>query len=229
MSRSACFVTGTDTGVGKTLVAAGLLQQAAQRGLRTAALKPVAAGAQLVHGKLVNEDGVLLQRTSNSDQSYDEVNPVTLAAAIAPHIAAQQESSALSVEQLLRPCRTVMEREDVDFLVVEGAGGWLVPLNDQETLADLASALELPVVLVVGMKLGCLNHALLTCQAIDAAGLELAGWVASCIDPQMLALQENLDSLGERISAPCLGVIDYLTDPTPENAARRLRAQSLLP
>lgn len=223
------FVTGTDTGVGKTLVAAALLKQAGERGLRTAALKPVAAGAYEVAGKLVNEDGVLLQLVSNVDQAYAEVNPIVLSAAIAPHIAAAQESRHLSVSALVERSRSVLDRDDVDFLVVEGAGGWLVPLNDSETLADLALQLQLPVLLVVGMKLGCLNHALLTSREIQRQGLVLAGWVASCIDPQMAVLRENLATLTQRLPAPCLGVVEHLADPTPENAAAALTADVLFP
>ena len=226
--RSGCFVTGTDTGVGKTLVAAALLHRAGERGLRTAALKPVAAGARLLQGLLVNDDALLLQRMSNSYQLYEEVNPVTLSAATVPHIAARQESQPVSVAGLVHHCRVVLDRDDVNFVVVEGADGWLVPLNDEETLADLAVALQLPVVLVVGMKPGCLNHALLTCQAVRARNLPLAGWVASCIDPQMVALAEHLAALDERIDVPCLGVVDHLEDPTPENVARALQIDRLL-
>ena len=228
-AKAGYFVAGTDTGVGKTLVAAALLHLAGERGLRTAALKPVAAGSDERGGKRVNEDGLLLQLASNSHQTYEPVNPVALAAAIAPHIAAAQEGQGLSVAQLVDRCRPVLERADVDLLVVEGAGGWLVPLNDDETLADLAAVLRLPVVLVVGMKLGCLNHALLTCGEICRRGLTLAGWVGSCIDPQMAVLEENLDTLRQRIDAPCLGVVGHLAKPTPTNAAAGLDAEVLFP
>ena len=228
-AKTGYFVAGTDTGVGKTLVAAALLQLAGEKGLRTAALKPVAAGADELGGQRVNEDGLLLQNVSNSQQTYEQVNPVALTAAVAPHIAAAQEGQTLSVRELVERCRPVLARADVDVLVVEGAGGWLVPLNDDETLADLATVLQLPVVLVVGMKLGCLNHALLTCGEICQRGLTLAGWVASCIDPQMAVVAENLDTLRQRIDAPCLGVITHLANPTPANAAALLDAGVLFP
>jgi dethiobiotin synthetase len=227
MPSFSCFVTGTDTGVGKTLIARALLKWAGDRGLRTAALKPVAAGAYQLAGQWVNEDGLLLQGMSNSSQSYRQVNPYVLEAAIAPHIAAQQQGRELCVEELVKRCRLVLDRDDVDFIVVEGAGGWLVPLNDTETLADLVVALQLPVVLVVGLKLGCLNHALLTCQAVEALGLELVGWIGSCVDPAMSALAENVDTLTQRIPAPCLGVVDYLAEPSPEQAVAGLRLDVL--
>lgn len=208
MSKKAFFITGTDTDVGKTFVAASLLMAAKERGLTTAALKPVAAGCEKTPEGLRNADALLLQSVITQTLYYEQVNPIALESAIAPHIAAQHEKRSLSADRLAGFCRGVLNT--ADFTVVEGAGGWRVPINPAETLADLAKALRLPVILVVGVRLGCINHALLTVEAIRHDGLTLAGWVANCIDADMSALQENIQSLGARIPAPCLAVIPWL-------------------
>lgn len=227
MTPRLLFVTGTDTGVGKTVVAAGLLRAAGRAGLRTAALKPVAAGCERLAGRLVSEDALLLMREASVVLDYDDVNPVALEPPIAPHLAAARTGRVLGVEALASHCRRIASRE-LDWVVVEGAGGWLVPLNDDETLADLCRALAADVVLVVGMRLGCLNHALLSAAQIAGAGLRLAGWVASCVGPEMPALEANLDSLERRIDAPCLGRVPHVTAGDPiEAAARALDLESL--
>lgn len=178
------FIAGTDTDVGKTAIAASLLVAANQRGLRTLALKPVAAGAVQTAQGLRNDDALILQSQMTVPLSYEQINPVVFEPAIAPHIAARQANRRMTISQLAGFCRgTLMTAHD--FGVIEGAGGWRVPLNDRETLAGLALELQLPVILVVGMKLGCLNHALLTAEAIRSDGLALAGWVANMIDPAM--------------------------------------------
>jgi dethiobiotin synthetase len=213
MARKAFFVTGTDTHVGKTLVSAGLLIAAKNQGLTTAALKPVAAGCEKTSEGFRNEDALLLQSVITEKMHYEQVNPCALEAAIAPHIAAQQESRRLSVDRLVGFCRGALSLAGVT--VVEGAGGWRVPISAHETMADLAKALNLPVILVVGMRLGCLNHALLTAEAIACDGLKLVGWVANCIDKDMPVLQENIESLHARLQAPCLGVIPFLSERSP--------------
>ncbi len=215
------FVTGTDTDVGKTQVAAALLWLARQQGLSTAALKPVAAGCELTALGWRNADALALQRESDPSLAYEAVNPVALAPAIAPHIAAEEEGVVLRAEVLARHCRQVLAGQ-ADFAVVEGAGGWHVPLNDSETLADLARILALPVVLVVGIRLGCINHALLTAEAIAADGLTLAGWVANSIDPSMARCQENIRAIADRLTAPCLGIVPYLENPDPATIASHL-------
>jgi dethiobiotin synthetase len=207
MARKAFFITGTDTGVGKTLIAAGLLVAAKNRGLSTAALKPIAAGCEMTEAGLRNEDALLLQSVITQDLAYEQINPVALEPAIAPHIAAQQAKRLLSVDRLSGFCRGVLNSANITL--VEGAGGWRVPLNPAETLADLARVLQLPVILVVGIRLGCINHAMLTVEAIARDGLPLAGWVANCIDPDMPCQEENVASLVQRIGAPCLGVVPY--------------------
>jgi dethiobiotin synthetase len=204
------FITGTDTGVGKTLIATALVHGFAQAGRRVVGMKPVAAGASLQDGQLLNEDVAQLITASNIDVPLAHINPYVFESPIAPHIAAAQAGISMSIPKLKLDFEVLANAADV--VVVEGAGGFLVPLNDTEDMADLAVALGLPIVLVVGMRLGCLNHALLTAAAIEARGLRLAGWVANSIDPQMTNFAENLDSLNQRISAPCLGIVPYSTE-----------------
>jgi dethiobiotin synthetase len=201
------FITGTDTGVGKTLIATALVHGFAQAGRRVVGMKPVAAGASLQDGQLLNEDVAQLITASNIDAPLAHINPYVFESPIAPHIAAAQAGISMSIPKLKLDFEVLANAADV--VVVEGAGGFLVPLNDTEDMAGLAVALGLPIVLVVGMRLGCLNHALLTAAAIEARGLRLAGWVANSIDPQMTNFAENLDSLNQRISAPCLGIVPY--------------------
>ena len=203
------FIAGTDTDVGKTLVACGLLTLAAQQGLKTQAIKPVAAGAEDSGEGLRNRDALMLAEAMTEALPYEQLNPVLLAPPIAPHIAAAQIGRQLSVSQLAGFCRGVMMRP-CDLLLIEGAGGWRVPLNHREYLSGLAVELQTPVILVVGMKLGCLNHAVLTAEAIRADGLPLAGWVANGIDPEMACVAENLASLQALLGAPCLGHIPHL-------------------
>jgi len=217
MIKKAFFITGTDTNVGKTLIAAGLLVAAKNRGLTTAALKPVAAGCEKTSEGLRNSDALLLQSVITQPLVYDQINPYALEAAIAPHIAAQQEKRSLSVDRLSGFCRGVLA--SADFTLLEGAGGWRVPINARETLADLAKNLQLPVIMVVGIRLGCINHALLTFEAIVRDGVPVAGWVANCVDAHMPALQENIDSLRARLPVPCLGVVPFLADQSPAAVA----------
>ena len=222
------FVTGTDTAVGKTLVSLALLQLAKDRGLATAALKPVAAGCSISHGSQVNDDALALQGMITADLDYATINPVALAPPVAPHIAAAQAKWPLSAAGLRRACQPVLANHRHQFILVEGAGGWRVPLNADETLADLAISLELPVIMVVGLRLGCLNHALLTAEAISHDGLTLVGWVANQVDPQMPVVPENLATLTQRLAAPCLGHIPFLPTAEPGYAAGYLTMDQLL-
>jgi dethiobiotin synthetase len=221
------FIAGTDTGVGKTQVTAALLLNAQACGLRSLGLKPVAAGCVYRDGQLVNEDALLLQRCSSLPASYAAVNPVALEPAIAPHIAAERTGVGLRAAELSSHVRA-QETSGAELLLVEGAGGWLVPLNPAETMADLAVALGYPVILVVGMRLGCLNHALLTAEAIRAAGLPLAGWVANCVTPEMDALADNIRTLELRLPALRLGTVPFLAGGcTPARLNTWLDATSL--
>lgn len=226
MTKHAFFVTGTDTDAGKTLVATGLLAAARARGLSTLGLKPIAAGCTRTEQGLRNSDALALMAQTSIDVVYEQINPVALEAAIAPHIAAQQEKRSLSADRLAGFCRSSLRQ--ADFTLVEGAGGWRVPLNPTETLANLAQVLRLPVILVVGVRLGCINHALLTAEAIRNDGLALAGWVANLRDADMPVLQENIASLAQRIAAPCLGMVPNLADASAEAAAAYLNLSPLL-
>lgn len=214
------FIAGTDTDVGKTLVACALLHAAKQQGMKTLAIKPIAAGSEEGPEGRVNRDAVLLSREMTETLAYAQLNPVLFDAPIAPHIAAAQEGRRVSVAQLAGYCRGALIKP-ADLRLVEGAGGWRVPINMQQTLADLAVELQIPVILVVGMKLGCLNHALLTAGAIARDGLPLAGWVANQIDPDMSYFEENIQSLAEMMHAPCLGIIPRLDDASDVGAAAK--------
>jgi len=204
---SSFFVTGTDTGVGKTLIACALLHRLRARGLRALGMKPVAAGVEPTAEGPANPDVVALRRASSWAAPINQVNPYCFEPPIAPHLAAA--SAGVRIE--LGPIRKAFEalRQSSDAIVVEGVGGFLVPLNDCDDAGDMAVALALPVILVVGMRLGCLNHALLTQQAVAARSLRLAGWIANSIDPTMARFQENLEALRERIAAPLLGVTPH--------------------
>jgi len=208
MKPFACFVAGTDTGVGKSLVSSALLLQLARRGRRCVGMKPVAAGTMLHQGQWVNEDVVQLQAAGNVDAPLALQCPYLLHAPLSPHLAAKAEDCTISLDHLVSSYTQLASLADA--VVVEGAGGFRVPLTDDLDGADLATALGLPVILVVGMRLGCLNHALLTQDAILARGLPLAGWVASRIDPDMAEPDANVETLRQRLQAPMLGDIPWL-------------------
>jgi dethiobiotin synthetase len=202
------FIIGTDTNVGKTYVASALVRHFVDAGFQTVAMKPIASGCELNHqGELLNEDVVALTAASNVHTSLDLINPYRFAPAIAPHIAAEQVGVEMHLDVMADAYQQLKSLAEV--VIVEGAGGFLVPINQQQTLADLAVKLDLPIILVVGMKLGCMNHALLTVEAVRARGLKLAGWVANEIEPNMPMFEENLASLQQRISASCLSVVRW--------------------
>lgn len=224
---TAYFITGTDTEIGKTTIAAGLLHAARLAGLSTAAAKPVASGCQLTAEGLRNDDALALLAQCSLPLRYEEVNPVAFAPAIAPHLAAGDAGVRLEVAQLSAAVRTILGK-GADFTLVEGAGGWRVPLSGTANLSDLARALRLPVILVVGVRLGCINHAVLTAEAVMADGLPLAGWVANVVDPQMARLQDNLDTLSERLAAPCLGQVPHLPLPSAQRVAGHLHLSRLM-
>jgi len=225
MSGHGLFITGTDTGVGKTLVSAALLYLMRDLGLRAVGMKPVAAGAEPVDGDWANEDVLALQAASGVTVSAAESNPYLLREAIAPHIAAERKGVRIEIPRIVTAYENLAAK--ADWVVVEGAGGFCVPLGPTHDFADLAVALNLPVLLVVGMRLGCLNHALLTAEAIERRGLNLAGWVANPLAPAMPVYAENRDSLRARLSAPLLAELPYLSDPTPRQAMRYLAPHRL--
>ena len=203
------FVTGTDTSVGKTWMAAALIHALAARGLRVAGMKPLACGARSTPHGWRHDDAELLMQQASVALPYEAVNPYLLREPVAPHIAARLEGVRLSAAALHEACTTL--EENLDYLVIEGVGGWEVPLNDNETTAHFARLLGLPVILVAGIRLGCLNHALLTGEAIMRQNLVLAGWIANIIDPAMLKIAENISALEARLSAPRLGTIHHLS------------------
>lgn len=207
--KHAYFISGTDTEVGKTTISAGLLQAARRNGWSTLGAKPVASGCDLTSGGLRNSDALALMAESTLQLPYSAINPFAFEPAIAPHIAAQEAEVALTVQAVLPAMRQVLA-QPVDFTLIEGAGGWRVPLAGQDNLSDLAIALGLPVILVVGVRLGCINHAVLTAEAIARDGLALAGWVANIIDPRTSRLEANLATLAERLPAPCIGQVPRL-------------------
>mgnify|MGYP000113810708 CR=1 FL=1 len=203
------FVSGTDTDCGKTLVTTGLLRLAAQNGLETVGLKPIAAGCEVNDGVYHNADALMIQQAMTAPLDYQDVNPVALLPPIAPHIAAAEIGMTVTISQLRALLQPGLSYP-ADLILVEGAGGWLVPLNDSEFLTDLAGVLQMPIILVVGMKLGCLNHALLTQARIEQAGLVVAGWVANQVDPMMSRPAENLATLQQHMHGQFLGYIPHL-------------------
>ncbi|HMV17963.1 MAG TPA: dethiobiotin synthase [Rhodocyclaceae bacterium] len=218
---SAYFITGTDTEIGKTFSTCALLHAARAQGLRALGMKPVAAGAEWVNGEFLNEDAARLRAAGSFDPGLALLNPYCLASPIAPHIAAREEGVRIEPARI----RTAFDslRAQADLLLVEGVGGFRVPLGDDYDSADLARDLGLPVILVVGLRLGCINHALLSVEAIAARGLTFAGWIANRVDPAMLRVDENLAALQKGLPAPLLGVLPFREDRDAALAATALR------
>jgi len=211
------FVTGTDTGVGKTLICCALLHGFAALGKSVIGMKPVAAGAVRGARGLINDDVALLRAASNVEAPLALVNPYCFEPPIAPHLAAEQAGVVIDLAIIAAAFERLAAIADI--VIVEGVGGFCVPLNRGEDGADLAQRLGLPVILVVGLRLGCLNHALLTAHSIRAKGLTLAGWTANRIDPAMAAAERNVAALAERLAAPLLGVVEFMAAPDPGRIA----------
>lgn len=201
------FVTGTDTGVGKTRAARALLTAAARGGRHAVGMKPIASGCRPAPEGLRSEDAETLMQAANVAAAYADVNPYAFAPAVSPHLAARAAGVTIRLD-VIREC-FVRLAGLAEYVVAEGAGGWYTPVGDEHTMADVARTLELPVVLVVGMRLGCLNHALLTQAAIERSDLSFAGWIANCLDPTMERFEENLATLESRLRAPLLTVLPY--------------------
>lgn len=227
MKKARFFITGTDTDVGKTVATLALLHAFRQQGLRTIALKPLAAGCEQIDGEWRNRDALLLQQAATEPLPYDQVNPVALRNPIAPHLAAAQEGRRLQASRLAGMVRGTL-MQPADIVLVEGAGGWYVPLNGRETLADLARELQMPVILVVGLRLGCLNHALLTARALQQDKVPMAGWIACAVDPAFPDQQANVTALCDRLSAPCLGVLPHSSPLDIPRLATHLQTDLLL-
>ncbi len=220
------FITGTDTGCGKTEVTLGLMKNLQTASYRVLGMKPVASGAEFTLSGLRNEDALRIQQQGSSLIKYDAVNPFAFEPAIAPHLAAMRADRTISLPTIAAAYAELAKQ--ADWVVVEGVGGWLVPLCAKYGVDDLARELGLPVILVVGIRLGCINHALLTANAIRVSGCRLTGWVANCTDPEMAASKDNIETLKRRIPAPLLGVVPWMSPPVPQAVAERLDL-SLLP
>jgi dethiobiotin synthetase len=220
------FVTGTDTEIGKTVVSGALVQALAAKGLRAAGMKPVASGGRETPAGLRNEDAEWLIRASNIEAQYAEVNPYCFVPPIAPHIAAREAGREIRFEPIMAAAEALAARADA--IVIEGVGGWRVPLGPDGGVSELARRLALPVVLVVGMRLGCLNHAQLSAESIRGAGCPLAGWVANAVDTDMDRQDENFATLKQTLGAPCLGRIPRLSEPAPAAVASYLQLEGVL-
>jgi dethiobiotin synthetase len=223
---SGWFIAGTDTGVGKTLFATALVRAVAARGVRVEVMKPVAAGAVMTPQGLRNDDALALIAAARSEQPYERVNPCCFELAASPHIAAQEAGSTIDRARIRDSFAQL--RAASELVVVEGAGGWLAPIGDRETMADVAADLQLPVLLVVGMRLGCLNHALLTREAIERRTLPFAGWVANRIDPSMVRLEANLATLERRLGAAPLAILPPHVHPLEAQREAAVAAARLL-
>lgn len=200
------FITGIDTNIGKTYASKLLLNVLQEQALSTIALKPLAAGCELIEGKMYNQDALILQENASTKLPYELINPIALRLPVAPHIAAAKQNISLSVKKLVEKCQPALSLP-ADIYLIEGVGGWYVPLNAKETMADFVKALNLDVILVVGIRLGCLNHALLTYHAIKQDKCKLRGWVANCLDSNTDIVEENINLLAQMINAPLLGIV----------------------
>ena len=220
------YVTGTDTGIGKTFSSCALLHTLRGRGLRAAGMKPVASGCTRIGGAWRNEDALALQAAGEPGIAYADINPFALEHPLAPELAARDAGIAVTLPPILNAHARLSAQADA--LVVEGVGGWAAPLSATLMQADLVRALQLPVVLVVGLRLGCLNHALLSARAIAADGLTLAGWIGSHLDPTMARVEDNIAMLRERLVAPCWGVLPHVPGGDPAALAAHLQVPASL-
>lgn len=221
MSARSFYVTGTDTGAGKTFASCALLHAWRARGLRAVGMKPVASGCERVDGRLRNEDALALQQASAPQPAYDDLNPYALPLPLAPELAAREAGVEVSLAPIVAAHARLQAMADI--VVVEGVGGWAAPLSSSLDQADVVRVLELPVVLVVGLRLGCLNHAYLSARAIAADGCRLAGWIASEVDPRMERVDDNVALLAQRLRAPCWGRLPHAPGADAAALAHHLR------
>jgi len=219
-SHLAVFIAGTDTGIGKTHAACSLLHALRDAGYIACGMKPVASGCVSTPDGLRNDDALALLASGSVPLPYEQVNPIALRDPLAPHLAAAHEGVTISLPPLRQAFDQLAARHQ--RVVVEGVGGWLVPLAPSLSAADMAVQWQLPVILVVGLRLGCINHALISARSIQADGCELLGWIGNCIDPDMLALEENIETLRALLPAPCLGLLPFGV--APPQAAKQLDA-----
>ncbi len=203
------FITGTDTGVGKTVVTGALMRYFKNQGQSVAAMKPVASGAVRKNGQLVNEDALFLLQNASENLQYDLLNPYVFEEPVSPHIAAKNHGTIISFELISKNLNQLQNAFEV--VIVEGVGGWFVPLGSKVDVSDLALYLNLPVIIVVGIRLGCINHARLTFAAIQESKVNVAGWVANCVAPEMLAQQANIQTIADFTDIPLLSVLPYFS------------------
>jgi dethiobiotin synthetase len=222
----AVFITGTDTGSGKTLVTLGLMHALQERGLRVNGMKPVAAGTSEINGVMVNEDAEQIRQQATKLLAYDVVNPFLFEHPIAPHIAARHALRSITIDLVRVALARIIKQSDL--VVVEGAGGWLVPMNDKQDVADIASNMNLPVILVVGLKLGCINHARLSMQAIQEKGCRVIGWIGSQIDREMMNVDDNIETLKQYLPVQCLGIVPWLEKVDAKTVAGFIDSEKLL-
>lgn len=226
MTANSCYITGTDTGIGKSVASAALLRALCARGLRAVGMKPVASGCESTPEGWRNEDALLLQQASDPMPAYADVNPYALPLPLAPELAAAAAGVELDLQTIIAAYGRLQSQ--VDAVVVEGVGGWAAPLSAALDQRDLVRALRLPVVMVVGLRLGCINHARLTARAIVADGADLVGWIANDIDPAMARMDDNFAILQRVLQAPCLGRLPYAPGASPQSLAAAMDCEILL-
>lgn len=210
------FITGTDTGIGKTIASCAVMHELAKQGYKVAGMKPIASGARFQNGQLQNEDALALIQHANISVDYQQVNPYCFEPAIAPHIAAEQAGVDIDISIIQESYLELSKQSD--WVVVEGMGGWLVPINQEQVVADIALELQLPVILVVGLRLGCINHALLTMDSMKAKNINIMGWIANSVDSNLTAKEKIIKTLQNKLDSTCLGYLPYFDkgyfDPT---------------
>ncbi|PHS72398.1 MAG: dethiobiotin synthase [Cycloclasticus sp.] len=220
------FITGTDTGVGKTYVASQLIKAYRKQGVRVSGFKPVASGGVWLNDQLVNEDALSMMREASVSMSYTDVNPYCFEPAIAPHLAAEQARVDINFEKIQSHYRKHVS--EVDIVIVEGAGGWKVPLNEELSFDEIPLVLEVPVILVVGLKLGCINHALLTEEAILNSGCRLVGWIGNSISADFEVQNDNSLTLSKRMKSPCIGFFEHAFNKVKKNGVGQINIASTL-
>lgn len=224
---SGFFITGTDTEIGKTFVASLLIKLLAEEGLHVVGMKPIASGAKIIGGSLKNDDALSLIQASNVAVDYKEINPYVFEPAISPHLAAEAAGVEIDLKKIKNNFDQLQKKSDV--VIVEGVGGWYAPLTSRCTVADLAEELNLPIILVVGLRLGCLNHALLTAQAIQQSGLPIAGWIANHVKEDFSVAEKNISTLKHFLSDfPFLGSISYQTNLTTKDPKYHINKETLI-
>ena len=223
------FVTGTDTDSGKTFITCSLLYKANKLRLSTFAIKPLASGCNKTLTGLENSDALFIKKEINTPASYSDINFISFESPIAPHLAAKDEGVEINSKEISLKCKSLIESKSAEFVLIEGAGGWRVPLNENnDYFGNVAIKMKIPVILVVGMKLGCINHAILSSEVILNDKVPIAGWIATQVDPNMSHVQENIHSLKKLIKVPFLGFVPFLNKPNVKEAANYININALL-